>query len=60
MTEQERSEYYANRQAYFEKCHDFKEELERWFLNYKPKRTQSHDKLDQRTPEKKTADCSHL
>ena len=38
MTEQERSEYYANRQAYFEKCHDFKEELERWFLNYKPRK----------------------
>lgn len=37
MTEQERSEYYANRQAYFEKCHDFKERLERFFENYKPK-----------------------
>lgn len=37
MTEQERSEYYANRQAYFEKCHNFKEELDQWFLNYKPR-----------------------
>lgn len=37
MNEQEIAAYYTHRQAYFDKCEDFKEEVRKFFENYKPK-----------------------
>ena len=47
MTDMERAQYYDNRERYFQKCKDFKEEVFQFFKQYKPR---SHEK------EKRTTD----
>lgn len=37
MTCQERQQYYKAREAYRRKCEDFREEIKRFFDNYKPR-----------------------
>ena len=37
MTAEESVRFYEDRQAYFDKCEDFKEEVRKFFENYKPK-----------------------
>lgn len=37
MTAEESVRFYEVRQAYFDKCEDFKDEVRKFFENYKPK-----------------------
>lgn len=37
MTPEESVRFYEDRQAYFDKCEAFKEEVRKFFENYKPK-----------------------
>lgn len=60
MSPEDSVRFYEQQQAYRHRREEFNEDIVRWFQNFKPKYTQCHDTLNQRTPEKKTADCSPL
>lgn len=47
MTNEERAIFYKQREAYFDKCEAFKEEVRKFFEHYKPR---NHDLKNRHQP----------